>query len=47
MLPLIQSIGIGPANAVSAGVGTLGFFLICLTIRYGKQWREKDAEKFS
>lgn len=40
-LPLIQTIGIAATNAITVVFTLAGFALICLTIKYGKVWRER------
>ncbi|KAF8581941.1 MFS general substrate transporter [Ramaria rubella] len=52
VLPLIQTIGIAPTNAIASSFALAGFGLICATIKYGEGWREvgdaqdiEDAQK--
>ncbi|KAF8590676.1 MFS general substrate transporter [Ramaria rubella] len=40
VLPLIQTIGVAPTNAIAAAIGLIGFGFMCATIRYGEGWRE-------
>jgi len=44
VLPIIQAIGVAPANAIAAAIAWIGFALMCATIRYGKGWREAGDE---
>ncbi|KAH8922464.1 MFS general substrate transporter [Atractiella rhizophila] len=40
ILPLVKAIGVGPANAMSAGLGWLGCLMVILVLRYGRRMRE-------
>ncbi|KAH8917525.1 MFS general substrate transporter [Atractiella rhizophila] len=40
ILPLVKTIGVGPANAMSAGLGWLGCLMVILVLRYGRRMRE-------
>lgn len=43
VLPLIQNVGIAATNAIAMVIALAGFALICVTIKYGKSWREARA----
>ncbi|KAH8917117.1 MFS general substrate transporter, partial [Atractiella rhizophila] len=39
ILPLVKAVGVGPANAMSAGMGWIGCGLVVLVLRYGRKMR--------
>ncbi|KAH8917119.1 hypothetical protein BT69DRAFT_1339447 [Atractiella rhizophila] len=39
ILPLVKAVGVGPANAMSAGMGWIGCGLVVLVLRYGRRMR--------
>lgn len=43
VLPLVQRIGVGYTNLLSAGLCWIGFGLILLVIKYGERFRELGA----